>query len=210
MIPKVLLELIDKYNEIGVFTISDAKIYWFNGKRFEMWCDIPPQEAVNAFVYKRKLYIRYSFETYIYKNKQFRLPVGNDIIKNSHPYGFFSHFYNLGSIKIKNCFFAYEYNDFFKFDKGIWQMLPKKQIKCCYKIYYYKNELYCFSNWGNEKFNILTNEWSSIANNFYSFDDILFINNIFYSVRNCKLKEIYNFETNKWEKKYKIILTKEI
>ncbi len=202
MIPKVLLELIDKYNEIGVFTIFNGKIYWFNGKRFEIWCDIPNVLLgnVNVCVQNGKLYIQCPFTTYIYKNKQFRLPVGNDILKNSHPNGKICHFYNLASIKIKDCFFEY-YDKFRKYEKGIWQILPKKPIASCHKIYYYKNELYCFSTRGNEKFNIITNKWSSFANNIVDANDVLFVNNTFYGVDNCKIIEIYNFEENKWGKK---------
>ncbi len=42
MIPDVLCQLISKYNEIGIFTLSYDSIYWFNGKRFEHWCQSPP------------------------------------------------------------------------------------------------------------------------------------------------------------------------
>ncbi len=40
IIPKVLLYLIDLYNENGTLVIFNDHIKWFNGSKFQFWCEI--------------------------------------------------------------------------------------------------------------------------------------------------------------------------
>ncbi len=67
MIPKVLLELIDKYNEKGVFVINELKILnWFNGKRWENFNIINCDECVR---YRENLYLFLNNDWYRFNGK---------------------------------------------------------------------------------------------------------------------------------------------
>ncbi len=57
-IPIVLLELIDKYNEKGILFKSNTKVIWFNGKRFEHWCNISFADDGKILSYRGKLYFK--------------------------------------------------------------------------------------------------------------------------------------------------------
>ncbi len=65
MLPKDISMIIDHYNEPGVFVVINNRIHWFNGKRFEYWCN--PRLGTIA-TYQNNLYVRNSAGIWIYKN----------------------------------------------------------------------------------------------------------------------------------------------
>lgn len=81
MVSRNLQIVIDKYNEKGIVRILDEKIYWFNGKRFEYWCESPADGF--AFMHKGTLYFRYDFQMFFWKRNKFEI---TKKIKSSHPY----------------------------------------------------------------------------------------------------------------------------
>ncbi len=54
MIPKVLLNLIDKYNEKGIFVLKNNAIYWFNGNRYELWCESEEYLTIQNIWYSKQ------------------------------------------------------------------------------------------------------------------------------------------------------------
>lgn len=82
MIAKVLQDLIDAYNEIGIFIINKKTIYWFNGKnKLINWCEIPIKTSLfkrNDCIYiiKKILYLQISVwpndALYIFVNEKWQ------------------------------------------------------------------------------------------------------------------------------------------
>ncbi len=71
MISKDLQTLINKYNEIGFFTLISNKIYWYNGKRFELWYEFY-SDLFRILYHKNKLYCCCVLGLlYIFRNKHF-------------------------------------------------------------------------------------------------------------------------------------------
>ncbi len=66
MIPKAIMNLIDRYNEKGVFLQHQNKYYWFNGFRFESMKEI----QCNYDYYMIQIQIKTKTHSYIFsKNK---------------------------------------------------------------------------------------------------------------------------------------------
>lgn len=51
MIPNVLHNLINKYNEKGVYLLRQNAIYWYNALRWEKMCDVPLLLKASEFIY---------------------------------------------------------------------------------------------------------------------------------------------------------------
>ncbi len=70
LIPTVLLDLINKYNEIGIVFLNNDHVFWFNGKRFEYWCEAP-ENVEDVMLYRNTLYCKKlnSFLLFVLKNK---------------------------------------------------------------------------------------------------------------------------------------------
>ncbi len=202
--------MINKYNEKGVFALVHKEIYWFNGKQFIYWCDKP---VVCKYVFEQRgnLYISDGYGTiFIYKNKEFQIAK----LKNTHPIKTYSYFYGENCIKTNfnniECFFetyewqGHQYN-FRKWDKiNGYQILATKTQYCGYIMYCYKNYIYYFSNYKNQKFNMITNEWSNFSNDqlFYpnEFPMVYALNNKFYRINNNVTSiEIYDPEKDEWK-----------
>ncbi len=56
MLPCDLMNIIEQYNEYGVFMNDEYEIYWFNGKRFEFWCEATNDDLlyIGNDIYKYK------------------------------------------------------------------------------------------------------------------------------------------------------------
>ncbi len=76
MLPKNVISLISNYNEPGIFVLNKTaniqKLYWFNGKRFELWCKTESWTWI-VFTYENEVYRPSCGEHGLqkYKNKQF-------------------------------------------------------------------------------------------------------------------------------------------
>ncbi len=56
MLPNDILNLIYQYNEVGTMLASTDNIYFFNGKRFEFCCKIPPMMDNDVMFVNGKIY----------------------------------------------------------------------------------------------------------------------------------------------------------
>lgn len=61
MIPMVLLNIVDKYNEVGMFIVNENNtLDWFNGKRWENF----KKNCGNVIRYKNKIFIENEYQWY--------------------------------------------------------------------------------------------------------------------------------------------------
>lgn len=83
MIPQVLLQLIDKYNEKGKWFVFDDCIKWFNGKRWEYWCQGKLKATDSIFSYKGHLFIRNDEVIHQYDSKLASWTLRKEFYSNS-------------------------------------------------------------------------------------------------------------------------------
>ncbi len=198
MIPKCLLELIDKYSEIGQFWI-DLKTnicWWFNGKRFEFWFQFNNHlvDSYKSMKNNNTLYYIAKCELYILKNqciKKILMPkflklqgknfnrITNEIFHPNIKYVF-------------NCDVA-QYIDLIHI-----KTLPIKNHRYNgSKLLLRKSILYCFSPFYSEKFDLQTNKWTDIANP-SSPTDVIMINGEFVQILSTLRYNIYHIKKDTW------------
>ncbi len=54
MVLKDLMNLINAYNENGIYFLFDSILWWFNGKRIEKWFYCP--DIIGILIYDNQLY----------------------------------------------------------------------------------------------------------------------------------------------------------
>ncbi len=65
------MNLINAYNENGIYFLFRDVLWWFNGKRIEKWCYDP--NIFDIFIYNNKLYgLNVHDEVFILNNQQFK------------------------------------------------------------------------------------------------------------------------------------------
>ncbi len=79
MIPSDLMNIIEQYNENGVFMNDENKIYWFNGKRFEFWCQANSNDILFAH---NNIYVFENNQIFKWQKKEFRICKSKSIIIN--------------------------------------------------------------------------------------------------------------------------------
>ncbi len=186
MILPDLINLINAYNENGIYFLYDSILWWFNGKRFEKWryC----YNISKIFIYNNKLYARAvnnGSQNYILENQQFKL------IPEIFP--------NCSCLDDNNVVYSYERHHLFRNGKR----LPNKMNDAYgFKLLHHEGFLYFFSslmNGINEKFNIETNEWTFISNQIiYTISDMCLLNNIFYILFDNGMIGTYNSKSDTW------------
>lgn len=153
MFPKNITTIIDNYNEIGTFIIVDLKwIYWFNGKRFEIWCRCPNNGAI---IYHIGLKLYHAN----LQNNEVRYLKQNDWVKTHRNFQ-----YNSQWIKDNNKIYYIQCDEYLKRNNGT--ITPKRNSShLCGQYIYYEKQIYWFSI-SNEKYDIEKNIWSTISSPF--------------------------------------------
>ncbi len=109
MLPLVLLQLINNYNEDGIMICLQNHLYWFNGKRFEYWCILP---SSSSFLYFRKnLYFKEFHSPQIINTKGDTIKIPSD---RFHPLNLFSNCND--KIKIKDVNYLSHKTDLFSYE----------------------------------------------------------------------------------------------
>ncbi len=176
MIIKSILNIINKYNEDGIFVWRKESIYWFNGNRFEYWCKCPCTPFGFHFVYKNKI-----FKAGILNVFEDRVLYGNLVCRRVHAHAPIELFDGVNIIKIKQ---------------------PKSPYLYC--VFSLENELYIFGFRTYQKFN--GQEWIDLAcpgEEFYFWNIYLFKGK-FYQIVNKSLYWVYDPLGNVWESKFLI------
>ncbi len=202
MIPKVLLELIDKYNEKGVFITSNGyDVYWFNGIRFEYWCT--SQKRIDLiFIFKDNLYLSNDGQCPKQKYKNLKL-IPLESIKTRIPYEF--HFDRVqlsnGKVWVSNGYYLWEYYSAQEVVKG---GPPFHNF-----IIGYGNCIHLFGN-GVQNFHqiydtttskfLKPQKESKILSDVVPFDDIVVLDKFFYVFKANWPVIIYDIENETWIK----------
>ncbi len=71
MLPRDMTGIIEKYNEDGAFMDDGDNIFWFNGKRFEFWCQRPPKS--DMLYIGNDIYAYGHCQVYKYHKMQFKV-----------------------------------------------------------------------------------------------------------------------------------------
>ncbi len=180
MLPKDILNLIDNYNEDGVFIYRRGRIFWFNGKRTEPFGELFYVSGI--LTYNNNLYVRNYGTIHVYKNKKF-----HDVdvsTKWDHPLQIFKSMnkilYNKRTYELRGQNLLY-YINIEVFDGERTQLLPMKMYpQSGFKLFVYDNYLYCFGFRENEKFNFLTQKWELFATTPNHHHPICFFKGYFY------------------------------
>ncbi len=198
------MNIINAYNENGIYFLFDSTLWWFNGKRFENWCYCPHIRYL--FVYNSKLYGKATCnKIHILENQQFKYHGSmEDIIKTKN-------YVNPWSICLDDNHNFYFYSrKFGTFKNG--EPLPNKTHPFAgLKLFYYDGFLYHFGCGGgddaNEKFDLQKKQWSVFATYqvICNINDIYLLNDLFYILFTNGKIETYNPKTNMWHRHLKII-----
>ncbi len=201
MLPKDIENIINEYNEIGIFIRYRGQLYWFNGKRFEFWCE--HRAKYECFLtYNNNLYYKSYKKIYVYKNKifkQIKIPQ-----QWNHPLNVFRKRRKL----INNNVYRYEESIYKMIDTygNVIMTLPGRDDPVFgFELLGYNDCIYSFGSWQNEKF--VNGKWNIIAqypnhNNDY---DVYLFKSKFYAFEQTSMNYyIYDPELDDW--KLKIVI----
>lgn len=156
MLPQVLQTLINCYNEPGIYFIFNKCIYWFNGKRIETICFTNSEHIFDIKVKNDLLYGHFGYSNvYVLNHKKFQKQ------SEINEYLFLTTIVNVdGQI------YDYGSDDFIlKINKKI-QYLPRKAyIAQGVQLLSHGLYLYYFDDNHNEKFDMITRQWSKFSPN---------------------------------------------
>ena len=168
---KNILNLIQKYNEYGFFIKYKYDVYWCNAKRLEYWYRLADRYT-EIITWQGELYLKY--KGYFYKN-------------NLTSYCPFFQGINEKMVVIKT--------QQYKMVNGQINGIVKKSPNNGYKILAVGNEIYAFSAFRNEKFNVLTNTWSDFAD--IDTEDVFLYNDKIYGI-SYNIIYFYNTIIDQW------------
>ncbi len=194
MLPKDIINIINNYNEIGIFVICFNKIYWFNGKRFEYWC--PWQDAICT--YENDLYYRLNHKVFQYnKNNEIKVPQ----IWN-HPLHLLAKKDEcIAQVICQGQVYTHHHcGGFDRYDGKIITILPTK-IYSGRGLYLIVNGNYIYSFGSmNERFDIITETWTALTCTVKFLDGIVYsMNDKIYQISDDLSYKIYNIELNLWQ-----------
>ncbi len=193
MIPKVLLDLIDKYNEKGKFINFGTRIYWFNGKRFEFWAITPSNYIGRIFVISNELYHTSFDELRKYKHYQWFLIPWSSICASYQ-----SHY----RVKTKNDIYIGNYIDCHVRNFKTNEKLIFKGNYYWHYMIAFENTLYLFHSSGNNrKFDTITKKWIDFKSGPHYYRDIVIINNFFYCFNESKCFQ-YDPKTDQYSESF--------
>ncbi len=205
MLPKDLMNLIDKYNEIGIMCHNADNVYWFNGKRFEFWC-----EKLHNFEYDM-LYIdnqiygidMSNYTIYQFKNKCFVKTIIYGLVKE-----YFTKFYSSRFIYLEDHSIVNSSNNALvnvKYDesgKKITTVLTSNiNIESYCRLLKHNNLIYCFTAKKLGVFNLIDKSWIFIHHN-YMMDNIYTmncVNDLIYFFDGTHCDFIFDTKLNQWQ-----------
>lgn len=195
MLPRDLLRIVDGYNEHdkGFFFVSSNLVYWFNGKRYEIWCHT--NISINL-VYDRSINLVYDdgylkVQDTIYKNLKWQPLIFNAQKSN---------------VRINSVDYTLEYLHVGKFillDKKLIELkVPDKNYDDFgVFVMVYESILYFFSSTKNEKYDFTLNKWSDFTNPVLkgSIGQCYSLNDLFYIIEDITYNiHIYDPKLDKW------------
>ncbi len=204
MVPDVLQNLINKYNEAGIFLIVDELIYWFNSKRFETWCKCDDNFS-GVLYYKNTLYTKTMGHLHVYKNRQFTGCMFSNIVTQS--------FCNYGTyaVIIDEKLWINEISTLFCYNNSMYTITPLmilKPIKYKCQIKAYKYFIYFFTGSKMLQYNTITSTWSEYQCRFYyTFKAIELFNDKFYCQKYDNSLVIYDLQKDQYSQ-LEILITK--
>lgn len=193
MVPQVLLQLIHKYNEIGIFVTKKYKVYWFNGKRLEFWMN---WDGKIIFTFENNLY---SYDQYVFvrKTKQWSSIKMKEIWNNSLNIAY-QNATQVDTVLLNKIQYTMtNYVDLTIFDGTLIHFSSgKNHFGYGHSMFAFNNHIYCFGK-KSEKYNPRTNLWTDIADcpNQKS-PDFYFFGNCFYA----NTEYIYYPDIDRWDK----------
>ncbi len=180
MLPNDILNIVQIYNESGIFVRIGEATYWCKHKN-----EIITYE--NDFSYFKTESLK------IYKNKKF-----NQISFDQN-----NAILNMSRFRVIANGFVYrmEHGQLEKFDGINLITMPQKQFpRSGYRLVYYTNNIYVFGHLVNEKFNVLTQKWTQfqVSDPFF-YSDIYLFQDKFYAFIYQHSYQIYDPEKDEWE-----------
>ncbi len=228
MIPSVLQNLIDGYNEKGVFLINDAIIYWTNFKRIEIWM-VATCNFYKVFEFNNTLFVKdYYNNLYIQKHNEFiycaddfnynlnkYVFTNNEPWNPCHPIIFFCRFgHSKNVVLVGGLFYNISLNKIYICNDGYnWEELVQKITQenfdddISIAITDKCETIYCFSKYESFKFNIKTLKQSIILSPQQIPKEVHFYYGLFYFIYENQAIESYNPQLNIYQK-IKLIIPK--
>lgn len=191
MIPNVLQALIHRYNEYGTFIRTKQRVYWFNGIRFEYWCN----SEMKVLYFKNQLYTKSSEFGFIsiYSKKKF--------VDIPCPNYFLLKLFQTECIWTCRSGYKINFNNVRNMTTNQQIALPR-YISSLDAHIYLNDFIYLFKGDTNLKYNFKTNTFSkfsvnpnlNVKSDFY---DIFNIGNLIYDITENQL-DTYDPSTDVW------------
>lgn len=210
MLPKVLLTLIDNYNEDGtVWMDSTNSFWWFNGKRFELWTKAKTKTYYYCW-FKKQLYLEIENNLVICFEQQKKL-----VPKEKLCFQLCLFMQKTTNITFKDNFAYYliydHYIKIMEYKKSTNRELPTK-IHNMYgtKILASNSMIYVFTQnitGHSEKYDLKTNKWVNITKcpiECYNDNDLIIVQNEVFLIDNCKSYWVYDDLKDTWIHKSKL------
>ncbi len=196
MIPGNLMDIIKQYNENGVF-MNDIynRIYWFNGKRFEFWCQANGDDILFA---KNDIYVFENNQIFKWQKKKFQICKSKSIIINCFRKQRAESFICLQNGSI----IKFENNQLLHQMSWICDIvLHPKRLEGNAALFKFKQFIYIFQHWRIHKFDLNRKQWVDVQENEYvRTEEIVQLNERLYFF-NTKMEctRIFNLLFEKWE-----------
>ncbi len=200
MLPTDIWNLINIYNEPGIFVLHLRNIYWFNGKRFEFWTEF----VYLPFTYENELYFCKCSQLCVYRNnkhvqiefpKRWNHPL--NLLKNTS-------YYHRQMVSDGNIYRATYHNTFEMFDGEHVSQLPQKQFpKQGLEMIAFNNNIYSFGSHRNERFDINSQQWIQLKSKYPSWNGLVHLLNdklYLFDFHDARYWE-YDLQHDEWQPK---------
>ncbi len=192
MFPQDVSNIIDDYNEHGIF-ISLDKIYWFNGKRFELWWE-SAYWIILTYEHDLYCYDSYNKGVVLYRNKQFinvKLPS-----RWNHPLQLFNRFPFMSILH--GIVYCMKQGQLAIMNKNNINVLSKHKCRGS-QIITCEDDIYVFGFIENQKFNTISKEYQTIPTSPFENYDIYLFNKKIYNFFSSTKYAIYDLEIGSWQ-----------
>ncbi len=203
MLPKDLMDLINKYNEVGTMCHNANNVYWFNGQRFEFWCEKLQNFDYDMLYIDNQIYgiDMSTFTIYQFKNKCFVETTNSGLVMEYFKIYYSSRFIYLEDHSIVCSFNGNLVN--VKFDKGgneITTVLTEIAESYC-RLLKHNNSIYCFDSNKLGVFNLNDKSWAFIHHNcmFYNIYTMNCVNGLIYFFDKTHCDFIFDTKLNQWQ-----------
>ncbi len=192
MLPTDVSNIINNYNENGVFILIHNTIYWFNEKRLEEWCICTYSKVCT---YDHELYVFNDFRVQKFNTRNFKIST-----KWNHPLKLFSIEQEgtiCNNVVYRLCLLYFEMFD----GNHITRFPTPNDEPSIGFILSYKDTIYNFEPYETYKFNIFTKKWILATRNLcYIYNKPYLVNGKFYSFIGFGLNYVvYDPVTDVWQ-----------